>query len=45
MASNISPAPNQANSQDEQNYKIDIDQIYTDFISEIDSVRSYVNVS
>lgn len=42
---NIPPAPNQANSQDDQNYKIDIDQIYNDFIAEIDAVRSYVNVS
>jgi len=39
------PTPNQSNFQDSQNYKIDIDQIFTDFISNIDSIRSFVNIS
>lgn len=37
--------PNQANYQDEQNFDIDIDKIYNDFISAIDKVRSYTNTS
>lgn len=45
MVKSTPPAPNQSNFHDEQNYKIDIDKIYSDFISEIDAVRSYVNVS
>lgn len=38
-------APNQANFQTSQNFKIEIDKIYSDFISEIDSNRSLVNIS
>lgn len=38
-------AGNQLNYQDQQPYQIDIDQIYNDFIKQIDAVRSYVNVS
>lgn len=37
--------PNQINFQDDQNYKIDIDKIYSDFIQEIDANRSSVNVN
>lgn len=37
--------PNQINYQDDQNYEIDIDSIYTDFIKEIDANRSLVNVN
>lgn len=35
--------PNQTNYQDSQNFDIDIDKIYKDFISAIDKVRSYTN--
>ena len=48
MATNIfdpSAVPNQINYQDDQNYDIDIDSIYTDFIQEIDANRSLVNVN
>ncbi len=48
MAINIfdpSAVPNQINYQDDQNYDIDIDSIYTDFIQEIDANRSLVNVN
>jgi hypothetical protein len=38
-------APNQANFQTSQNFKIEIDKIYSDFIGEIDSNRSLVNIS
>ena len=37
--------PNQATVRDTQNFEIDIDKVYKDFISEIDSIRSIVNVS
>lgn len=36
--------PNQANFQDAQNFEIDIDKIYSDFIKEIDACRSIVNI-
>lgn len=36
---------NQANFQNNQIFEIDIDKIYSDFIQEIDSVRSYVNTT
>ena len=36
--------PNQANFQTNQNFNIDINQIYSDFIKEIDGVRSIVNI-
>lgn len=35
----------QAAFQDYQNYKIDIDKVYTDFIQVIDNYRSHVNIS
>lgn len=35
--------PNQANYQDIQNFEIDINKIYNDFISVIDKIRSYAN--
>lgn len=35
----------QSNFQTQQNIKIDIDKVYSDFIQKIDSIRSYVNVS
>jgi hypothetical protein len=35
--------PNQANYQDAQNFDIDIDKVYSDFISAIDKIRSYTN--
>lgn len=37
--------PNQANHQDSQNFDIDIDKIYSDFISSIDKIRSYNNTN
>lgn len=37
--------PNQLNYQDTQNFDIDIDSIYSDFIKEIDTNRSIVNTS
>lgn len=40
MASQI---PNQSNYQDSQNFDIDVDQVYSDFITSIDKVRSYTN--
>jgi uncharacterized protein (UPF0262 family) len=36
---------NQNNFKDTQNFEIDIDKIFTDFISQIDSVRSNINIS
>jgi hypothetical protein len=36
--------PLQSNSEDDQIYEIDIDQIYADYIQAVDSARSYVNV-
>ncbi len=36
--------PNQSNYQDSQNFDIDIDKIYSDFIQEIDATRSIVNI-
>lgn len=41
----VDKIPNQANYQDNQNLDIDIDKIYSDFIQEIDSNRSIVNIS
>lgn len=38
-------APNQANFQTSQNFKIDINKVYRDFITEIDDNRSLVNIS
>lgn len=38
-------SPNQLNSQNIQNFNIDIDKIYSDFIQQIDSVRSFVNIT
>lgn len=37
--------PNQANYQDPQNFNIDIDKIFTDFIQEIDETRSTANIT
>jgi len=37
--------PNQANFLDEQNFDIDLDKLYSDFIQEIDNNRSIVNTS
>lgn len=37
--------PNQSNHQDSQNFDIDINKIYTDFISSIDKIRSYNNTN
>lgn len=36
--------PNQANYQTDQNFNIDINQVYTDFIQQIDAARSIVNI-
>lgn len=36
--------PNQYNFQDYQNFEIDIEKIYTDFIEEIDKSRSLINI-
>src|SRR5271154_4583666 len=38
------PQPLQSNSEDNQIYEIDIDQIYTDYVQAIDNARSYVNI-
>jgi len=35
---------NQSSSEDNQIFEIDIDKIYHDYIQQIDSVRSYVNI-
>lgn len=35
--------PNQANYQDAQNFDIDINKVYNDFIIAIDKIRSYTN--
>jgi hypothetical protein len=37
--------PNPSNYQDSQNFNIDIDTLYNDFIKEIDASRSIVNIS
>jgi hypothetical protein len=37
--------PNQANYQDSQNFNIDIEKIFTDFIQEIDATRSTANIT
>jgi len=41
----VDQAPNQTNYQDSQNLEIDIDKIYSEFIKDIDAVRSIVNTS
>lgn len=41
----MSKAENPGNGQTNQNFKIDIDQIYKDFIKEIDANRSLINIS
>jgi hypothetical protein len=45
MSINSVSSPNQDNFTDDQIYEIDIDKIYNDYISYIDSKRSYVNVA
>ena len=40
-----SPIPNQVNTQIQQNFKIDINTIYSDFIKEIDANRSIININ
>lgn len=35
------PIPNQANYQSTQNFSVDINKIYNEFISDIDKIRSY----
>lgn len=35
----------QSNFQSQQNIKIDIDKVYSDFIRKIDNIRSYVNLN
>lgn len=37
--------PNQANYQDAQNFDIDINKVYSDFILSIDKIRSYNNTN
>lgn len=37
--------PNQTNYQDDQNFDIDINKIYTDFIQEIDASRSFASLN
>ena len=37
-------SPLQSNTEDNQIYEINIDQIYTDYVKSIDSKRSYVNI-
>lgn len=37
--------PNQNNYQDDQNFDIDINKIYTDFIKEIDATRSFAAIN
>lgn len=40
----VSDTPNQANYQDNQNFEIDINKIFTDWIGPIDDIRSYSNI-
>ena len=42
---NSSQTPLQGNYQDDQNFEIDIDQLYSDWITPIDNVRSFANLS
>src|SRR5271166_2177026 len=35
--------PNQINYQSDQNFDIDINSVYADFIQSIDAIRSYAN--
>lgn len=42
--SDSNTSPNQSATQDDQIYEIDIDQIYKDYITNIDGKRSFVNV-
>lgn len=41
---NSNTSSNQSNSYDDQIYEIDIDKMYQDYIQQIDSVRSSVNI-
>lgn len=41
----MAEATNPSNNQTNQNFKIDINQVYNDFIKEIDSNRSLINIS
>lgn len=40
----VDDIPNQNNYQDDQNFDIDINKVYTDFITEIDANRSFVSL-
>ena len=42
---NSADTPNQENYQDDQNYDIDINQLYTDWIVSIDGLRSYSSIN
>jgi hypothetical protein len=42
---NKSETPLQSNYQDGQNFEIDIDQIYKDWITPIDNIRSFANLN
>lgn len=42
---NSADTPNQAIFQDEQNYDVDINQLYTDWIVPIDNLRSYSSIN
>lgn len=42
---NSTDTPNQENFQDDQNYDIDVNQLYTDWIVAIDNLRSYSSVN
>lgn len=35
----------QTNFEDQQNFSIDIEKVYTDIISQVDAMRSYVNIT
>ncbi len=35
----------QSNFQDDQNFELDIDKVFTDFMQEIEAVRSFVNIT
>lgn len=43
--SNLPKSPNQATRQSNQNFKIDINQMFTDWVGPIDNIRSFANVN
>lgn len=45
MVNNSTDIPNQSNFTDDQNFKIDIEKVYTDIIKQIDAARSVINIT